>query len=152
MASNLVIKKEHIVEYNRLIEDCVATISELSFSQAMTEIEKRHKVGELIVTSTLYKKYEKGSGDFLDRVAKDLDRSRSWIYESVKFYEKYPDVSAFISGFNPEKKVIRWSDVRKTLPASQECEHPKTETETIEITRIRCIDCGKVLNEQKTKT
>jgi hypothetical protein len=147
----LVIKKENLQEYNQLIDECIAVIAELSFSQAMTEIEKRHKVGELIVSSNLYKKYSKGSGDFLDRIAKDLDKSRSWVYESVKFYEKYPDVYTFVETFKPEKKVIRWADVRKVLPAPSGCEHQKTETETIEITRVRCIDCGKIIDEKKTK-
>lgn len=147
----LVIKKENLPEYNQLIDECVAVIAELSFSQAMTEIEKRHKVGELIVNSSLYKKYGKGSGDFLDRIAKDLNKSRTWVYESVRFYEKYPDVSTFVETFRPEKKVIRWADVRKVLPTPQVCEHTKTETETIEITRTRCVDCGKILDEQKTK-
>jgi len=147
----LIIKKENLPEYNQLVEECIAVIAELSFSQAMTEIEKRHKVGELIVVSPLYKKYSKGSGDFLDRIAKDLDKSRSWVYESVKFYEKYPDVSTFVETFNPEKKVIRWADVRKVLPAPNGCQHLKTETETIEITRTRCLDCGKIINEEKTK-
>jgi hypothetical protein len=148
---DLVIKQENIPEYNQLIDECTAIIIELSFSQAMTEIEKRHKVGELIVNSTLYKKYGKGSGEFLDRISKDLDKSRSWVYESVKFYEKYPDFSAFVETFNPEKKVIRWADVRKVLPAPSGCEHQKTETETIQITRTRCLDCGKIIDEQKIK-
>jgi len=148
---DLVIKQENIPEYNQLIDECVAVIAELSFSQAMTEIEKRHRVGELIVNSNLYKKYSKGSGDFLDRIAKDLDRGRSWVYESVKFYEKYPDVSAFISSFNPEKKVIRWADIRKVLPAQKGCQHLHTEVETIQITRTRCLECGKIIDEQKTK-
>jgi hypothetical protein len=147
----LTIKKENLPEYNQLIDECVAVIAELSFSQATTEIEKRHKVGELIVNSSLYKKYGKGSGDFLDRIAKDLSKSRSWVYESVKFYEKYPDVYTFVETFNPGKKVIKWADVRKVLPSPSECNHQKTETETIEITRTRCVECGKIIDEQKTK-
>ena len=31
------------------------------------------------------------------------------------------------------------------------CKHLNTETEIIEITRVRCVDCGKVLDEQKIK-
>ena len=148
---DLVIKQENIQEYNQLIDECVAVIAELSFSQAMTEIEKRHKVGELIVNSNLYKKYSKGSGDFLDRIAKDLEKSRSWVYESVKFYEKYPDVYTFVETFNPEKKVIRWADVRKVLPTPKGCQHLHTEVETIQITRTRCLGCGKIINEEKIK-
>jgi len=142
---------ENIQEYNQLIDECSSVIYELSFSQAMTEIEKRHSVGELIVNSNLYKKYGKGSGDFLDRIAGDLGKSRSWVYESVKFYEKYPDISAFISRFGPEKKVIKWADVRKVLPAPKGCQHLHTEVETIQITRTRCLDCGKIVEEQKIK-
>jgi len=148
---NLVLKKENLPEYRSLIDECVSVIAELSFSQAMTEIEKRHKVGELIVNSSLYKKYGKGSGKFLEQIAKDLNKGTTWIYESVKFYKMYPDVSTFVETFNPEKKVVRWADVRKVLPAPSECEHQKTEMETIEITRTRCVECGKVLNEQKNK-
>jgi hypothetical protein len=148
---DLVIKQENIPEYNQLIDECTAIIIELSFSQAMTEIEKRHRIGELIANSNLYKKYGKGSGWFLDMVSKDLDKSRTWVYESVKFYEKYPDFSAFVETFNPEKKVIRWADVRRVLPSPLGCKHLKTETETIEIIRTRCVECGKIINEQKNK-
>ena len=49
----LVIKKENLQEYNQLIDKCIAVISELSFSQAMPEIEKQHKVGELITNPPL---------------------------------------------------------------------------------------------------
>jgi hypothetical protein len=117
----------------------------------MDEIEKRHEIGRLILTSPLYKKYGKGNNLLIERVSKDLQKGKSWIYESIKFYEKYPDLEKFISRFKPEKQVIRWADVRKELPSPNRCKHLNTETETIEIIRTRCVDCGKVLDEQKNK-
>jgi len=147
----LSIQKSDIEQYNQLIDDCISVISEISFSQALAEIEKRHEIGKLIFNSHLYEKYAKGSGKFLERVAKDLGKGTTWVYESVKFFEKHPDLYNFINTFNPDKKVIRWADIRKTLPAPKECSHQNTETETIEITRIRCIDCGKILEEHKIK-
>jgi len=147
----IIIKQDDIKEYQNLIEECIVIISELSFSQALTEIEKRHKVGEAIFNSPLYKKYSKGGGEFLDRIAKDLNKSRSWIYESVKFYEKYKDIGEFISKFAPEKKIIRWADVRKVLPSPDGCKHEKTEIEIIEIHREKCVDCGKIVKEEKIK-
>jgi hypothetical protein len=147
----LSIQKSDLEQYNQLIDELVSIISEMSFRQAMDEIEKRHRIGETIVNSSFYKKYGKGSGKFLERIAKDLKKGTTWVYESVKFYEKYPDVSTFVKTFQPDKKVIRWADVRKELPSPNGCKHLNTETETIEITRTRCVDCGKVLDEQKIK-
>ena len=143
----LSIQKPDLEQYNQLIDELLSIISELSFRQAMDEIEKRHRIGETIVNSGLYKKYGKGSGKFLERIAKDLNRGTTWVYESVKFYEKYPDVSAFVKTFQPDKKVIRWADVRKELPAPKECPHNETEKEIIEIQRERCIKCGKIISE-----
>jgi len=147
----LSIQKSDIEQYNQLIDDCISVISEISFSQALAEIEKRHEIGKLISSSPLYEKYAKGSGKFLERVAKDLGKGTTWVYESVKFYEKYPNLYNFITTFNPDKKVIRWADVRKILPTPQKCSHQNTEIETIEISRVRCVDCGKVLEENKIK-
>jgi hypothetical protein len=151
MNNKLVIKQEDLKEYQELIEECKNVIYIKSFSQAMDEIEKRHEIGRLIITSPLYKKYGKGTSSILERVGKDLQKGKSWIYESIKFYEKYPDLKEFISRFKPEKQVIRWADVRKELPSPNGCKHLNTETETIEITRVRCVDCGRVLDEQKIK-
>jgi len=146
-----IIKQEDLKEYNELIEECKNVIYIKSFSQAMDEIEKRHEIGRLIITSPLYKKYSKGTSSILERVGKDLQKGKSWIYESIKFHEKYPDLKEFISRFKSEKQVIRWADVKKELPSPNGCKHLNTETETIEITRVRCVDCGKVLDEQKIK-
>jgi hypothetical protein len=145
----LSIQKSDLEQYNQLIDELFSIISEMSFRQAMDEIEKRHRIGETIINSGLYKKYSKGSGRFLERVAKDLKKGTTWVYESVKFYEKYPDVSAFVQTFNPDKKVIRWADVRKELLAPAECPHEETEKEIIEIQRERCIKCSKIVSEIK---
>jgi hypothetical protein len=152
---DLVIKKENLPEYNQLIDECGVVSAELSFSRHMLEVEEHHKVGELIVNSPLYKKYKRENGEllekFLNRIAGNLRKNKNYVRESVKFYEEQPDLYTFLETFNPGKKVIKWADVRKVLPSPSECNHQKTETETIEITRVRCVECGRVLDEQKTK-
>ena len=140
-------------QYSELLEECAGIIYETKFDLALRDIEWRHKLGEAIANSALLKKYAHGKGEFIERIGRDLKMSKSLIYQCVDFYEKYPKLSTAVETFSPEKKALKWSDIRLTLKSGDQeegtCDHKKINTTTLVITRVKCRDCGKLISETK---
>lgn len=137
--------------YNELLNECKAIVAERKFDIAIRDLEWRHELGKTIGNSELYKNAESKT-EFIQRIAKDLNASQGLIYQCIEFYKKFPDFDKFISEFKPNKKTLRWADVRLALVEKPEnCSHEKTYKETIMITRIKCQNCSKTLKEEKGK-
>ena len=131
-------------EYEGLIEECQAILTEGVFNFRMEKILTYGRLGERIVEDILYKKYNKGNTNFLGEIAKDIGISYSELYRAVQFYTKFKIVSPDDEGFNrfEEGKNISWSKIKqKYLPAElhKDCEHTWEKIEA-----WRCKQCKKV--------
>lgn len=77
---------------------------ETEFNAQMDLLECYHEVGKRIV--------EAGHTDKVEEIASYLGRSKSTVYRTVQFYNKYPDINTL-----PEGKAITWRKVvQKYLP------------------------------------
>ena len=137
-------------DYNALIEEIKATISETRFGAEMLLLEGRHKVGEAISRCDTYKKHKKGNRGILEAIAGDAGMSQRDVYYCVQFYEKFP-VFARVVQETPGAKTLTWTKIRALLPASEECKHTKVQKEILTITRKKCTSCGKITEEKKQK-
>ena len=146
------ISRSNLKEYQVLVDECQSLLSERRFSLALSDLEWRHELGQQVCVSSLYEKYQEGRGELVVRLARDIGISKSQMYYCVEFYEKFGDFKEFVSGFKTDKKILKWSDVRLLLRGGQrECAHEETEKEIIKIERVKCVSCGRVLEEVKSK-
>jgi hypothetical protein len=134
--------------WNALIEESRALIIETKFSAQMTIVEGKHKLGELVATNDLYKRYGKGNQDFVGEVANAIGIGKTELYYCVRFYLKFPKFAQVCNQF-PGEKMLTWHKVKILLPSGEECNHLKKEKERLVITRTRCVSCGKILEEVK---
>lgn len=138
-------------EYRYLIEECSALISERKFDLAIRDLEWRHELGSLIHNSELYQN-SNNKTEFIQRLAKDINVSAPLLYQLLEFYRKFPDFDKFLSEFKPEKKGLRWADVRLLLVENPtKCKHEKIYEERIMIVRKKCEICGHLIEEIKSK-
>ena len=136
-------------DYENLVEELGDLSSAANFDMGMKDLEWRHLFGKTILDSDFYKKH--GKGGFVSTLASDIRKSQSFIYECMKFVEVYPKLSTLVETLDSGKVSIKWSDVRlKLIDSPKNCEH-ETEPEVLEITRERCVKCGKVVKETKVK-
>lgn len=150
-ASNLArVNYRETDEWHALIEESQAIVGETRFNAQMVMVEGKHQLGERIVEDTLYKKHGKGNQGFLEEVAREVGIGKTELYYCVRFYLKYPKFAHACKEL-PDGKAITWHKVKMLLPDGGDCEHKRHETETLTITRKRCMSCGKVTEETKEK-
>src|SRR3989344_1291210 len=94
-------------EYASLIEECQAIVAETRFDVAIKDIEWRHQLGEAICKNPLYAKY--GRSGLVQRIARDIGLGKTIVYETIDFYEKFPQLRKFLDSHKPEQKGLRWS-------------------------------------------
>jgi len=133
---------------NSLVERVKAIMVESVFSARMTLLEARHKIGQEIVTDELYKKWKKGSGDLVKELEKRIGRGKTEIYLCIKFYIKYPDVSAIVETLPGKKNDITWAAVKRLLVGKsvEECQHQWEKAEY-----WRCVKCSKKVFKKPDK-
>lgn len=139
-------------EYRRLIEECEALLSERRFDLVVRDLEWRWELGKILYTNKLLITERTEKGEILNRIAKDLGVSVGILYHCIKFYEVYPGEKLDIMKLpSKNKKILNWTEIRKTLflKYEGECQHAETETEIIQINRVRCKKCGKIVGEEK---
>ncbi len=83
-----------------LVEDCRNIITETEFASKDDLIQGRHQLGERIINDTGFQEYAKGNTTSLQRLAQLCKRSKRTVYYSIKFYQKYPDLSLLPSTKN----------------------------------------------------
>ena len=131
-------------EYNSLIDDCKAIITERVFN-ARTEIILAHgQLGQRITTDPIYKKYGRGNQNLIKEIARDMGVSWQEIYRSIQFYEKFGIVSPTGESWGKfkEQKNISWNKIKMYyLPNGshhKECQH---------VPAVLCRKCKKFLKE-----
>ncbi|MBA7580720.1 hypothetical protein ES695_12660 [Candidatus Atribacteria bacterium 1244-E10-H5-B2] len=88
-------EKENIAQYqisdewNYLIEDCKAIISQRVKNSRREIILAYAEVGNRIAEDPLYKKYGKGNQKFLSSLFGEMEISESSGYYAIEFYEKF---------------------------------------------------------------
>ena len=142
MTKQLEIQYKTTDEYEALIEDCKAIVTERIFN-ARTEIILAHgQLGERIVNDPIYKKHGKGNQELIKQIARDMGVSWQEVYRSIQFYEKFKIVSPGAKQWDKfaEGKNISWKKIKTNyLPEGKSKPHD-CQWETIE----RCKICKKV--------
>ncbi len=136
-----VLKEEQKVPenwYQELVDDCRSHLIEARTASAWTLICAYHAVGSRIVCEK--KKFEvKGiyGEKIAEKVAKSIGMNRSYIFDAVKFAEKYPDINMF-----PGDKALTWNRVRQQylLTAEQREKEEKAKL---------CPKCGYDFKKKK---
>ena len=93
--------------FDYLAEGVKAILSEGTISAKITALEAKHKAGKEIIEDTLYKKWQKGSGDLIKEIAKRIERPKSDIYFYVKMYEMFPQLEKLIMLLPGDKKSFK---------------------------------------------
>ena len=142
--SNQIVEYRHTDEYEALITECQAIITEGIWNYRVEKILAYGRLGERVSTDPLYKKYGKGNLAFLEGISEDVGISYSDICRAIQFYEKFQIVSPESAGWDKlkEGKNISWSKIKTFyLPAEnkKECDH------VFEVLKVwRCKKCRKV--------
>ena len=76
-------------EWNYLVEDCRAIISQRVKNSRMEIILAYAEIGNRIAEDPLYKKYGKGNQKFLSSLFGEMEISESSGYYAIEFYEKF---------------------------------------------------------------
>lgn len=104
------------------LRDCIITFRDESAARL---IELKHKVGELIVTSTYYKKHGKQNLLLIEKIAGELGMSTTNIRYCVQFYQKHPLLSPLVESANPGHYRLTWTDIKESLSGPKEEETDK---------------------------
>ncbi len=142
----------HTQEYEALVEECQAIITEGIWNYRVEKILAYGQLGERIFNDSIFKKYGKGNLAFLQAIAEDIGISYSDICRAIQFYEKFQIVSPEDAGWDSfrEGKNISWSKIKRLyLPQEKrkECLHSNVK----EIRRWQCTQCKKIFEYDPTK-
>lgn len=102
MGRDLIVRGQYQMsnEWNYLVEDCKAIISQRIKNSRMEVILAYAEIGNRIVEDPLYKKFGKGNQKFLSPLFKAIGISGSSGYFAIEFYEK------FIKKYMPDSKDV----------------------------------------------
>lgn len=115
MSNEVVVVKDE--NYNLIVEEIGAALTEGYFVVAWTLIETYHAVGKIIFDAVMSGKYH--TTGLVRELSADLDRSEKIIYETYLFYKLYPDLDKLPGG-----KSMTWTRIRRELlhPVQQSTE------------------------------
>jgi hypothetical protein len=99
-------------EFQALVDDCRAIITEAVFTSRWALIEGYHALGKRIVKDNYFKTYERGNMKKLSVLSTFSGIHERDLYRAIQFYEKYPDLRDV-----PQGKNISWNKIiTKYLP------------------------------------
>ena len=103
--------------FDSLIEECRAIIVEHEFTSRWAVIEGYHALGKRISEDNNNFEREQIYGKkIVQSIAETIGKSERTVYQAIKFYEKYPDLSLL-----PEEKNTSWHKItQKYLSAPKE--------------------------------
>lgn len=97
-------------EYESLVDDCSAIITEASFNSRWSLIEGYHQLGERVRQF----KTDVPITKFVQKLARDIDKHERVIWYAIQFYDKFPKLEEL-----PDGKAASWSKIRQLLPANK---------------------------------
>jgi hypothetical protein len=106
MSNELIIPDQK--QFIALCDEVDAIISENGKIVRQQIVFTKHEVGEAIAKSPLYKKFGKGNGDLIEKVAAQLGKSATDLYDCVNFYERFKSVPEELS-------EAPWSKVKQLV-------------------------------------
>ena len=115
-----------VEKFDNLVERIKAILTESVFSARITLLEGKHRIGQEIVDDELYKKWKKGTGDLVKEIEKKIGVGKTEIYLCIKFYQKFPDVSALLERLPGKKNDITWAATKRLLVAPSANKPQKT--------------------------
>jgi hypothetical protein len=99
-------------QYQSLVDDCIAIVTEAVFTSRWSLVEGYHMLGERIVNDNYYKGYERGNQKMLTDLSTSTGINERDLYRAIQFYQKYPNLNNV-----PEGKNISWNKlITKYLP------------------------------------
>ena len=117
--------------YQDLVDECRGHIVEARTASAWTLIVAYHAVGCRIISEK--KRFEDkgvyGEG-IADKVAKSIGINRQYVFDAVRFAEKYPDLNMF-----PGDKSLTWNRVRQQYLMTAEQKEKEEKSKL-------CPNCG----------
>ncbi len=113
--------------YEGLLQEIVGVLVERGYAAHIEAISGRYEVGELICGHPEYQGLgQKGTGQLLERLARDLDRSPRELYHCRAFYleaVRHDGVQGFLDAHGVGKDVS-WSLVKQLLASTDEAPPP----------------------------
>ena len=117
--------------YQTLVDDCRQNLVEAFTYSKWAVICAYHAVGSRILSE---KKNFEGKGiygeNIVEKVAKSIGANRQYIFDAVRFAEKYPNLDMF-----PGDKSLSWNKVRQQYLISGEQKEKEKKIK-------RCPACG----------
>ena len=89
-----------IPNYQELVEEIRATVTEAEFNARWSLVEGYHQMGKLLVENDIEKR------ELLQFVAKDIGKSERTIYRAIQFFKMFPDLDEL-----PEGKNTSWNRI-----------------------------------------
>ena len=120
-----------IEAYDSLVEKIRTSFVERSFRAKAEIIELHHETGGWIIEQS--EKYGKVD---MEKLAGDSGVSKETLYKAKSFYEKFPDLEAFLAGHD---KRLSWSHITQHL--LPENKRP--------VEKITCPVCGTKVIKSK---
>lgn len=106
MSNEVIVVKDE--NYNAILEEVGAALTEGYFTCAWTLIETYHSVGKVIHDAVMSGKYH--TTGLVRELSTDLARSEKIIYDSYKFYKTFPELEKLPGG-----KSMTWTKIRREL-------------------------------------
>lgn len=116
--------------YTRMLDDVQTIFIEHQFTASWAIIQCHHEIGERLSLESGQRKIS--LPDMVQRVARDLNKSRRTLYYAVKLYETFPDLNKLPAG-----KDVSWRKVIKGYLTEGKGAEDGTETH-----RKLCPSCG----------
>lgn len=124
--------------YQELVDTCRSHIIEARTASAWTLICAYHAVGARILSE---KQRFEGKGVYgekiVDKVSKSIGINRQYVFDSVRFAEKFPDLNMF-----PGDKALTWNRLRQQYLWSDEQREK-------ELASKKCPNCNWDFKEKK---
>ena len=112
-------------QYQSLVEDCKAIITEGIFRSRQELIDAYKELGERIINDLLYKKNAKETqGKFIKQLISDIGKGQRTIYYAIQYVEKLEDKELCMAVQSMGKNAS-WSKIKQLLPEPKKEKTPE---------------------------
>jgi len=159
-----IIKPTDSEQYDNLVSDCkdMTFVGLDKVKAVMIEVYKH--LGERIISDQLYIRFGKANGEFIKKLALDVDKGKTTVYYAIQFAKKMKEDSNFHAFVENSPKEISWKYIKALLPnkvVSTQVESSGKPIATDGVTTdpttgkpvwdFKCPSCGCVFNPKEEK-